>query len=411
MLLIVLATASALGFTARQFGSRTQAVFCSATFLLMPATFRFGLLALPVNLVLLSAALALLLAAGYLRDEDRGHRLPLMALLPSSFLMFLGVGISWEAALLLPGVLAAWLIRRDVRIAHVFVAWSLACGLGLMTVGALYAASDASFLDELWKVFRLRAGLADYAPPPSRIHLLENERLASVSLLQLLRVLVIERFEFIQAIGVIGLCLLPFALVGRGTRRLGSFGTVAVLAFASIWIGWVALMKEHFVIHDYQMVIASPILAIGISELIGLVSNRGAATSSRYPMLRVDLLATLGVLYLLILAAAGSFATIYRWHEPLIEFGRDIRRNVPDGSLVLTDQVSMVPVYYAQRHILRGIADEMQIRRQIGDIRRLCRSCATYLAIPPASVARFNSLIAETSGVIRDQDTVIVPLP
>lgn len=408
MMMVVFATASTLGLIVRQFGSLTQAVFCGAALILMPATLRFGLTPQPVSLALLLVALALLCTAGVLRDEGRPSDRPRAMLLLSSAVFSLAIMASWEAVLVLPGVLLAWLIRRDARILGVLVWWSAACGLSLAMVGGLYAALDETFVKELWNVFLLRAGLVDYAPLPSRIHFLEPE-VDSTVVLRRAAELALRIPEFIHAIAIMGLCTLPFAILGIGMRPIGSFATVVVLSFASIWIGWMVLMNQHFVAHNYQLLIASPVLAIGISVLMALIADDGARSPPRGLHFR-HLLAGLALPIGLMVAAVPAFVIFLRWQEPLIEFGRDIRRNVPKGALVLTDQISTVPVYYSQRHVLRGIVDEHQVGQRKSDIRRLCADCPLYLAIPPQSAPKFDGLISGSSSVLHGQNAVIVAL-
>jgi hypothetical protein len=409
MMMVVFATASTLGLIVRQFGSLAQAVFCGAAFILMPATFRFGLTTQPVNLALLLQALALFFTAGVLRDEGRPSDSPRAMLFLSSAVFFLAIAASWEVVLVLPGILLAWLIRRDARILRVLLWWSATCGLSLVTVGSLYAASDETFVKELWNAFQLRAGLADYAPLPSRIHFLEGEAYSTITLRRLAE-LALRIPEFIHGIAIMGLCTLPFAIMGKGMRQIGSFGTVAVLSFASIWIGWAVLMKQHFSAHNYQLLIASPVSAIGISVLMALIADDGAPSTPRSLHLR-HVLAGLALPIGLMIAAVPSFVIFLRWQEPLIEFGREIRHNVPKGALVLTDQISSVPLYYSQRHILRGIEDEQQVRQKMSDIRRLCADCPLYLAIPLQSAPKFNGLISGSSSALHGQNAVIVPLP
>jgi len=409
MVLVVLATASTLGLIVRQFGSLAQAVFCGAAYILMPATFRFGLMPQPISLALLLVALALLSTAGAWRNEERPSDNRRAMLCLSSVVFSLAVMTSWEAVLALPGVLLAWLIRRDARIARLLIWWSAACGLGLAMVGGLYLASDETFAKETWSIFQLRAGLADYAPVPSRIHLLETEVASRIPLKKLFGVLAMRIPEYIQAIAVMGLCTLPFAILGRGMQSIGSFGTMAALSFASIWIGWAVVMHEHFFVHSYEMLIASPVSSIGISVLVGLIAEAGAPSTGRGLHFR-HMLVGLGLPIALVVAAVPSFVTFLSWRDFLVDFGREVRDNVPKGALVLTDQISMLPVYYAQRHILRGIENEQQMRQRMPGIRRLCADCALYLAIPPQSAPKFKELIAGSSAVRHGENAVIVPL-
>jgi hypothetical protein len=409
MVMGVFATAATLGLIVRQFGSLAQAVFCAAAFMLMPATVRFGIAPHPVNLALLLVALALLLAAGLLRDDGRPSDRPRAMLFLSSVIFFFAIMASWEAVLALPGLFVAWLIRRDARIFWVLFWWSVACGLSLATVAGLYAASDETFLQEIWNTFLLRAGIVDYAAAhPARIHLLEPELESTITLRRMAEV-ALRIPEFIHAIAIMGLCTLLFAILGLGTRRLGSFATVAVLAFASIWLGWAVLMKQHFTAHNYQLLIASPLLAIGISVLMAWLADDGARPIPRGLHFR-HLLAGVALPIALISAAVSPFLTYLRWNEPLIAFGREIRDNVPQNALVLTDQISSVVLYYSDRHVLRGMQDEQQVRQGMSDFRRLCTDCPLYMAIPPESVPKFNGLVSGSASTRRGENAVIVPL-
>jgi hypothetical protein len=143
---------------------------------------------------------------------------------------------------------------------------------------------------------------------------------------------------------------------------------------------------------------------------MALIADDGARSAPRGLHFR-HLLAALALPIGLMIAAVPSFVIFKRWQEPLIEFGQDIRHNVPSGALVLTDQISSVPIYYSQRHLLRGIKDEEEVRQRMSDIRRLCTDCPLYLAVPSQSAPKFSGLISGSSSTLHSQNAVIVPLP
>ena len=56
-----------------------------------------------------------------------------------------------------------------------------------------------------------------------------------------------------------------------------------VLPLCTFWLGWAAIMQGHYIIHEYQMILASPLLAIGVTCIYSLLDDILLAAPDSWP--------------------------------------------------------------------------------------------------------------------------------
>jgi hypothetical protein len=112
---------------------------------------------------------------------------------------------------------------------------------------------------------------------------------------------------------------------------------------------------------------------------------------------------------LLFLAISAAAVTVRGEEEPwqLAKFGRLIKAEVPAGTIVITNEMSMVPTYYAERHVIRGVPDGAFLESKLGMIRDTCPGCALYLAVRRQSAQKFRDVLDRLQPVFED-DTFII---
>jgi hypothetical protein len=417
MAAVVIANALVMWAIASMFFRPRAAIVCGSAFLLMPVTLRFGLVLLPVNLASLEVSLALLFMLRYLQGAATGREKSLNLGL-SALAFFLACITSWEAFLALPGLLLAWALDRRFEIFKTGLCWTIAAVTAGASMLAIYSWSDATFLSDLWSIFTFRLGLTEYLPLATRVHPVEGQ-LQSLDGVNIFSTL--PNFNFFDAY-VVRLQVLggSFAIVGlfalvlialRRRRDIASDSfAVLLLPLGTIWLGWAAVMQGHYIIHEYQFVLATPLLAIGVACLYQLLDDAVVAVRNSRLGELVATIANVALPCALLLLAVTAAATTLRGDSEawdLANFGRRINAEVPAGAIVLTNETSMVQVYYSERHVIRGVTDGAYLESKLQTIQDICRSCELYLALRRPSASRFRDAFDRMPPAFEDDNFII----
>jgi hypothetical protein len=169
-------------------------------------------------------------------------------------------------------------------------------------------------------------------------------------------------------------------------------------------------MQGHYIIHEYQFVLATPLLAIGVACLYSLLDDTIVAARDSWLRENLAILTNLALPCALLLLSITAAATTLRgdgeaWD--LANFGRRIKAEVPAGAMVLTNETSMVQTYYAERHVIRGIPDGAYLESKLATIQDICRSCGLYLAVRRQSAPRFRDVLDRIEPVFEDDNFII----
>jgi hypothetical protein len=414
MAVIAIANAYVMWIIASMFFKPRVAIVCGSAFLLMPATLRYGLILVPANLAMLEVSVALLFMLRYLQGADAGRE-KLLNLGLSAFAFFLACITSWEPFLALPGLLLACVFNRRSEILKTCVCWTIAAIAAGASTLAIFSLSDSTFFWDLWSIFTFRLGLTQYLPLPARVHPVEGQ-LETIDGLNVFsspshffEAYVIRTQLFCGSLGIIGI----FALLLTALRRRGipnNFFAALLLPLCTFWLGWAAIMQGHYIIHEYQLILASPILAIGVTCIYSLLDDTVLATQDSWPRENLAMLTNLALPCALLFLGISAAAITIRGEEEawqLANFGRLIKAEVPTGAVVLTSEMSMVQTYYAERHVIRGVPDGAHLESKLGMIRDICHSCAFYLAVRRQSAKQFRDVLDRLQPVFEDDNFII----
>jgi hypothetical protein len=417
MAAIAIANAFVMWAIASMFFKPRLAVACGSVFLLMPATLRYGLVLLPVNLAVLEVSLALLFLLRYLQSAD-DERERLLNLGLGTFAFFLACLTSWEAFLVLPGLLLAYAFDRRPPILRTCLCWATSATVAGGSMLTIYSLSDPTFFNDLWSIFTFRLGLSQYMPLPTRVHPVEGqlEGLEGVNVFSSL-----PNFNFFEAyvsraqafcgsIGILGIFALVLTAIRRHRGVPNDFFAALLLPLCTIWLGWAAVMQNHYIIHEYQFVLAGPILAIGVTCLCSLLDEAIATTRDSRLRESLAVLAKLAVpCTLLLLGVSAAAATLRGDPEvwDLADFGRRIKAEVPAGAMVLTNETSMVQTYYSERHVVRGVPNAAYLESKLGTIQGICSGCELYLAVRRQNAPKFRDVLDRIQPVFEDADFII----
>ena len=415
MAVIAIANAYVMWIIASMFFRPRVAIVCGSAFLLMPATLKYGLILLPANLAMLGVSVALLFMLRYLQGtaDGRGRLLDLGL---SALAFFLACITSWEPFLALPGLLLAYAFDRRSEIFKTCFCWAIAAIAAGASTLVIYSLSDPTFLEDMWSIFTFRLGLTQYLPMSARIHPVEGQLQTIDSLnvfssaVHFFEAYVVRTQVFCGSLGIVGLFALLLTALRRRRSIPDNFFAALLLPLGTVWLGWAAVMQGHYIIHEYQFILASPLLAIGVTCLYSLLDDILLATPDSWPRENLATLTNLALpCALLFLAISAAAVTVRGEEEPwqLAKFGRLIKAEVPAGTIVITNEMSMVPTYYAERHVIRGVPDGAFLESKLGMIRDTCPGCALYLAVRRQSAQKFRDVLDRLQPVFED-DTFII---
>ena len=415
MAVIAIANAYVMWIIASMFFKPRVAIVCGSAFLLMPATLKYGLILLPANLAMLFVSVALLFMLRYLQGtaDGRGRLLDLGL---SALAFFLACITSWEPFLALPGLLLAYAFDRRSEIFKTCFCWAIAAIAAGASTLVIYSLSDPTFLEDMWSIFTFRLGLTQYLPMSARIHPVEGQLQTIDSLnvfssaVHFFEAYVVRTQVFCGSLGIVGLFALLLTALRRRRSIPDNFFAALLLPLGTVWLGWAAVMQGHYIIHEYQFILASPLLAIGVTCLYSLLDDILLAMPDSWPRENLATLTNLALpCALLFLAISAAAVTVRGEEEPwqLAKFGRLIKAEVPAGTIVITNEMSMVPTYYAERHVIRGVPDGAFLESKLGMIRDTCPGCALYLAVRRQSAQKFRDVLDRLQPVFED-DTFII---
>jgi len=415
MAVIAIANAYVMWIIASMFFKPRVAIVCGSAFLLMPATLKYGLILLPANLAMLGVSVALLFMLRYLQGtaDGRGRLLDLGL---SALAFFLACITSWEPFLALPGLLLAYALDRRSEIFKTCFCWAIAAIAAGASTLVIYSLSDPTFLEDMWSIFTFRLGLTQYLPMSARIHPVEGQLQTIDSLnvfssaVHFFEAYVVRTQVFCGSLGIVGLFALLLTALRRRRSIPDNFFAALLLPLGTVWLGWAAVMQGHYIIHEYQFILASPLLAIGVTCLYSLLDDIVLTTPDSWPRENLATLTNLALpCALLFLGISAAAITVRGEEEPwqLAKFGRLIKAEVPAGTIVITNEMSMVPTYYAERHVIRGVPDGAFLESKLGMIRDTCPGCALYLAVRRQSAQKFRDVLDRLQPVFEDDNFII----
>jgi 4-amino-4-deoxy-L-arabinose transferase-like glycosyltransferase len=417
MAIILIATAVIVWRICRHFLSPEASVFAAAAYLLMPTTLRYGLTLLTVNLALFELVLGLFFLQRHVRLRAIGRPRHL-DLAISAFAFFFACLTSWEVYLAIPGIALAILLDRKRELLPALAIWTAAAVVALGLFLSLYIRNDPQFAQDLWSIAAYRAGLGAYTPLPTRLHPVEWGVATSPALLSFGSLMSVNLFRLVRFLGthgIVGLIVFFAALVDpRSGPERQAIPRIVLLPLAAVWLGWEALMQEHYSAHEYQMILSTPVAAIGLAIAYFHV-ERQATLAEDNPMRRGrSALLKLALLCAMLLSGADAAEITYRGatvEAQDVAFGQAIKDAVPPGAIVLTNLESMAPVYASERHLIREMRDGAELHQRLPAIRNLCRSCSLYLAISPGSAEKFREIQQLGIPILSNETAIIIKLP
>jgi hypothetical protein len=390
MLLVWLLSTIALGLLVRQCFDFHGACAAVLAWMGMPAIVRFAHAPIHLHLCVLFMLLATLCFL-----SRRAPALGMLAVAAS-------VLTSWEGALLAIGLTAFAIASHDRtarRLGLQYFATGIATAAGIVT---WYLAAYPKHLAELVGVVMVRMRLAaTHVVDP----LVDSGSQAPLTLGDIVILQSWHSWDMLGTLGVLALILL--LVEGFQTRWRFGNGRFALVAagWAGTWLIWYSVLSHHAAMHDYEALILAPLTAFAIGRLIerGMNPRQKGSAMERIAMWVVVVPGLM--LYPLV-------SSVVRPAEPdpadvaLVSFGRELRSSTPAGAIVLTPEWSMVPVYYSERRIVRGVNSRKRLDEVLAALpKAFSGNPPVFFAAPEGQELESEVLEALADGKVSEQTT------
>lgn len=376
--------------------NRDVALFSLFALLTIPVFVQYGRLAWTPNATLGAVCVALYC---FVRGTETALNWKWIA--GGAVAVAIGVLLSWEAAplgLILFG-LGTWQRSKTRQIAAATYA---VVSLGTVAIVLLLLVSASPELrNDLWATVSFRMG-GPYQPADIPIHAWADHMLYTTHMTFLGFVLTMLRRGPLLG-GTLGLLATMGVLTWSWNNRKNRPDVLfAVGALLGIVVVWIILFPNHVYIHDYQALIAAPLicLSLGVTLKIGI---ERLDDTFRWMALFVVPLILIVPLFRQIMVGSRTVQP-----DHLLEYAHDIENSTPASAVVLSPLDTMVPVYYSHRHIIRSVADDEALRSVTRQAVTIFPGSDIYIAIPPESVGRFSYASSDFPLVKRTRNMILL---
>jgi hypothetical protein len=183
------------------------------------------------------------------------------------------------------------------------------------------------------------------------------------------------------------------------------------------WLVFYVVMRNYVSIHPFALVLGAPFLAITSGFVLDRIWDRlhtaTIADNNRRHLLRVMLVIfPLLILYPLFMAVRN--ARIPFEAPQYQDLSVIIQHNTPPEAVTLSSAQSAVPIYYSDRHIVRGIVTPDLLRLAIPQARAAFPGTPLFFAIqdmPDIDRASFTDTLKQFTAIAHQGDSTLYAIP
>jgi len=180
------------------------------------------------------------------------------------------------------------------------------------------------------------------------------------------------------------------------------------------WLLFYILMRNYVAIHPFALVLGAPFLAIAsgfvLDRIWELLNTADAAGSGRNYLLQV-MIVILPLLTLYPLLVNIRDAKIPSDVPQFHDLSALIQRNTPPNAVTLSATESAVPIYYSNRHIVRGIETPDLLRLAIPQARADFPGSPLFFAVQDIDRPAFSDTLQQFSVVAKQGDSTLYTIP
>jgi 4-amino-4-deoxy-L-arabinose transferase-like glycosyltransferase len=326
---------------------------------------------------------------------------------------------AWDPIFIPLGLLLSsiYLRRRDaIRLAGLYL---LANVLTFVAVQADYILAYPALFRNQFATIAFRAGLKFKVASSMRLHTIVDSVHYTTSQLSFIGTYSHALRWLFEGFGTFTL-LAPFlflALWLQPDRRQNISAVYLLGGLGLPWLIFYALMRNYVSIHPFALVLGAPFLAITSGYVLDRIWDRlhtaTIADNNRRHLLRVMLvifpLLTLYPLFMAVRNARIPFEAPQYQDLSVI-----IQHNTPANAVTLSSAESAVPIYYSDRHIVRGIATPALLKLAIPQARAAFPESPLFFAIqdtPDIDRASFTNALQQFTPIAHRGDSTLYAIP
>lgn len=326
---------------------------------------------------------------------------------------------AWDPIFIPLGLLfcSIYLRRRDaIRLASLYF---IADVLTFITVQADYILAYPALFKNQFATIAFRAGLKFNAESSLRLHTIVDTVHYTESQLSFIGTYSHALRWLFEGFGTFTL-LAPFLFLALWLQpnRRQNIPAVYVLGGLGLpWLLFFALMRNYVSIHPFALVLGAPFLAITSGFVLDRIWDRLhtatlADNNSRHLLRVMVIILPLLTLYPLLMAVRN--ARIPFENPQYQDLSVIIQHNTPPNAVTLSTAQSAVPIYYSDRHIVRGIVTPDLLQLAIPQARAAFPGNPLFFAIqdiPDIDRASFTSMLQQFNPIAYQGDSTLYAIP
>jgi 4-amino-4-deoxy-L-arabinose transferase-like glycosyltransferase len=326
---------------------------------------------------------------------------------------------AWDPIFIPFGLLfsSLYLRRRDaIRLAGLYL---VAAVLTFVAVQADYILAYPALFKNQFATIAFRAGLKFNVESSMRLHTIVDSVHYTTSQLSFIGTYSHALRWLFEGFGTFTL-LAPFlflALWFQGDRRQNLSAAYLLGGLGLPWLIFYAAMRNYVSIHPFALVLGAPFLAITSGFVLDRIWDHlhtaAVADNNRRHLLRVMVaIFPLLVLYPLFMAVRNAKIPFevpqYQYLSPIIQ------HNTPPEAVTLSSAQSAVPIYYSDRHIVRGIVTPELLQSAIPQARAAFPGSPLFFALqdePDIDRASFTTTLQQFTPIAHQGDSTLYAIP
>lgn len=411
-LVITLATTCVVGAIARRYYGAQTAFLAGFFFLTFRTTFEGGraILHQPLAMFFGSATVLFFLMAVDARLAAGRRRLfAILSLLATICSML----TAWDPAFIPLGLLASsiYLRRREaIRLASLNVLTGIAT---FLAVQGNYILAYPQLFKNQFATIAYRAGLNFNASSSTRLHTIVDQVHYLGGKLSFFGTLSHIFLWIFTGIGTFSL-LAGFLFVAywlQSNRRENATAAYILGGLCLPWLLFYVAMRNYVAVHPFPLVLATPFLAVAsgfvlnrIWEFLGQANHR-----YRYYLHVMTLVLPLITMYPILTNIRD--AKVLEDKPQFQDLSALIQRNTPPDAVTLSPAESAVPIYYSDRHIVRGIATPDLLGQAIAQAHADFSDSPLFFALHDTERAGFTDMLPQFTLVAHQGDSTLYRIP
>ena len=326
---------------------------------------------------------------------------------------------AWDPIFIPLGLLVSSLYLRRRDATRLAAGYLIANVLTFIAVQANYILAYPALFKNQFATIAYRAGLKFNVESSMRLHTIVDRVHYSMS-----------QFSFIgsyshalrwiyESFGNFYL-LAPFLFLAfwlQSGRRQNATAVYIMGGLGLPWLVFFAAMRNYVSLHSFALVLGAPFLAITSGYVLDLIWDRlhtaTIADNNRRHLLRV-MLVILPLITLYPLFMAVRNAKIPFQPPQFQDLSAIIQHNTPPNGVTLATAESAVPIYYSDRHIVRGIATPELLKLAIPQARAAFPGSPLFFAIqdmPDIDRASFTDTLKQFTPIAHQGDSTLYAVP